>query len=155
MPPLLTRLFSLLVASLLCTAVHTQDHIPAMPLQATLPTDSASEGHLSMSAYPVDLQPPFKNLAFAHQRGVQVLYLFVPTGRGSFSLVVNSHGAVFKMDSKEKLDDLPIAQTVLSSGVAIARFKYRLSGEAAKTSKHERIHASTGNRPSDNQQLTA
>lgn len=130
-------LFKLLIAaSLGCaslSAIATTPDPSQPPSMPPMANGSVPPPLLHTPAYPADLVPAQRNLAYAARSASQVLDLFLPNaekyGKGPFPVVVNIHGGGFMGGSKEMLD-ATMARALLNDGVAVASLNYRVSGEA-------------------------
>ncbi|MBP9780145.1 alpha/beta hydrolase [Candidatus Gracilibacteria bacterium] len=71
----------------------------------------------------------YTNISYATDSETQKLDIYIPTGSGSFPVIVAIHGGAFKLGSKTG-SDVKSMFSGLKRGYAVVSIDYRLSGEA-------------------------
>jgi acetyl esterase/lipase len=85
--------------------------------------------------------PSFSDVAYANISSAEKLDLYIPTGEGSFPVVILVHGGAFLMGDKAAGDATTGIDQLLSQGFAVASVNYRLSGEAKAPAQIQDIKA--------------
>jgi acetyl esterase/lipase len=80
----------------------------------------------------VSITPTYKDLAYAAVSSSQKLKLYIPTtGNGPFPVVIIVHGGAFMFGDKTD-------GQIVAAGYAVASINYRLSSEAAASSRQRK-----------------